>query len=345
MVGERIRLARARKGYSLERLAREIGVTRQAVSKYELGRSTPSSGILIRMANALGVSLAFLLRARTASLESVEFRRRSRLPEKQKGVILAQTREWVERYLDVEEIARPEASGNRRSPSLPRMQVQSYDDVERAAAELRRRWQLGLDPIESVTDLLEDRGIKVLPVEGHEAFDALTLTADGQPVIAVKHGIPGDRQRLSLAHELGHLVLDVPQELKAEKAAYRFAGAFLVPEEVARRELGRSDRSRISLGELLVLKQKYGMSVQAWICRVRDLGILNECRTARAFRILKAHGWHEKEPGEPIPPESPKRLAFLVMRALAEDLVTESRAAELLGESIPDLRKRVGIAA
>ncbi len=346
MIGDRIKLARARKGYSLERLAHEIGVTKQGISKYELARSMPSSGVLVRLAHALGVKPEFFLRPDSVAINKVEFRKRSALKAKEKKALEAQLKEWIERYLEVERLLGLEQSARFKLPPQQKRRVSEPMDVEQAAVEMRRFWKLGLDPIESMTALLDEKGVKILSVEGYKAFDALTLYADSNPVVAVKKDIPGDRQRFSLAHELGHLALAVSPDVDEEKAAHRFAAAFLVPEEVARRELGRSRRSRLDLAELHVLKHKYGLSMQAWVCRARDLGIITKAQAGRMFRVFRARAWHLCEPGSEVAAEEPsKRMELLVMRALAEDLITQSRAAELLGESVNDIRRKSGLAA
>jgi Zn-dependent peptidase ImmA (M78 family) len=80
--------------------------------------------------------------------------------------------------------------------------------VESVAESLRREWELGEGPIENLSEVLEEHGLKVGLVGGHAAFDALTLWFDHEaPVIAIKRDLPGDRHRFNLAHELGHIVL------------------------------------------------------------------------------------------------------------------------------------------
>ena len=152
-------------------------------------------------------------------------------------------------------------------------------------------------------------------------------------VIVVKKDIPVDRQRYNLAHELGHLVLEVKEVVDEEKAAHRFAGAFLVPSSAARRELG-SDRSTLSPGELHILKHKYGLSMQAWIYRAQDLDIISRSTASELFREFRVRGWNREEPGESYPPEEPARLRRNVFHALAENMISRSRAEELLGEKI-----------
>lgn len=53
--------ARKRKGLSQEKLAEMLHVSRQAVSKWETGESTPDMDNLIRLREALGISLDALL--------------------------------------------------------------------------------------------------------------------------------------------------------------------------------------------------------------------------------------------------------------------------------------------
>ncbi|MBE0616707.1 MAG: ImmA/IrrE family metallo-endopeptidase [Proteobacteria bacterium] len=196
-------------------------------------------------------------------------------------------------------------------------------------------WQLGLDAIENLTEVLEDKGLKVHVIEATDAFDALTFPADGDAVIIGNARQPTDRLRFSLAHELGHLVLEPAADVDAEKAANRFAGAFLVPQETARREIG-SKRHCLDLVELILLRRKYGLSVQAWINRAQDLGILSEAAATRPFDELVRLGGRRSEIGPKLPDEEPRRMEILVRRALAEDLISRSRAAELLGRTIAE---------
>jgi Zn-dependent peptidase ImmA (M78 family) len=147
--------------------------------------------------------------------------------------------------------------------------------------------------------------------------------------MVTKRDVPGDRERMNLAHELGHLVMGTDDD----KLAFRFAGAFLVPAEVAFFELGKRRRT-LSFRELYLLKQKYGLSMQGWVYRAKDLRIVSESAAANLFRQFRVQGYHRQEPGEQFPVERPKRLARLVLRALAEELISDARATELLGEPV-----------
>ena len=59
------------------------------------------------------------------------------------------------------------------------------EDAEQAAEALRRLWKLGIDPIPSVAELLEDKGVKVIAldlpenVSGSKAFVQRPKRKDG----------------------------------------------------------------------------------------------------------------------------------------------------------------------
>ncbi len=335
-LGERLKSARKRAGLNLRQLAGQVGVSAQAISKYERDLDAPGSAVLIRLSEALGVSLEWLLRPVQVVVSAPAYRsHRSRLRSRKMAQVEEQVREWLERYLTIEEI-----TGEMQAFTLPDRlggAIECIEDAEKVAEDLRRAWDLGEGALPDLIATLEGRGVKVGVIPGPDHFDALTLFAnESVPVIVVKADIPGDRQRLSLAHELGHLVLRAPQaweEKAIEAAAFRFAGAFLAPRAAVQRELGVS-RMSLDLYELHLLKHRYGISMQAWVHRAHDLGIISVATAQKFYRRFRAQGWHVQEPGDPYPPETTTRLERLVLRALAEGLITEGRVGELLGRPL-----------
>jgi Zn-dependent peptidase ImmA (M78 family)/DNA-binding XRE family transcriptional regulator len=334
-IGERIKQARQMRGLSLRALAQQAGRSAQAISNYERGVDVPGSEALLQLARALDVRVEFFLRPHRVTDITPAFRKRSTLGRKRQTTLLASIRDWIEKYLEIESLRTLGQVGFKMPQGFPR-HVKSLSDVETAAIDLRKVWQLGLDPIENMIDLLEDKGIKVGVVDADYKFDACTFKVqfDGMiPVIVTRRGLPGDRQRFNLAHELGHLLLSPLKSLDAEKVAHRFAGAFLAPEQTVRFELGEH-RQTLEIYEIHLLKHKYGFSMQAWIYRAMDLGILPMSRAGALFKLFKSRGWHKEEPGDAYPPEQPTRFERLVMQALAEEMIGEKRAAELLGKPL-----------
>lgn len=60
-LGEKIAFARKEKGMTQEMLAEQLGVTRQAVARWETGLSVPDAGMLVRIAGALDTTVNDLL--------------------------------------------------------------------------------------------------------------------------------------------------------------------------------------------------------------------------------------------------------------------------------------------
>ena len=342
MIRDRIRQARKASGLSMRVLAERAGISAMAISKYENNKSTPSSGVLIALSRALGVSVEYFFRQAKVELKEVEYRKHSRLPKKTISKIEGDVIEQVERYLQLEELLPACPISVFEMPEGLPSHVVRFEDIEEVANGLRKEWGLGKNPIPDLIDTLEERGIKVFQsnILHGDKFDGLAAQVDGTPVIVVGKNWPGDRQRFTLAHELGHLVLAnrLDSSLDEEKAAHRFAGAFLVPESEARKELGAS-RSWLEPVELCMLKQSYGLSMRAWIYRASDLGILNTSAARKMWEFFRANDWIKAEPGDQYPSEHPKLFKQLVFHALAEDLISDSKAAELLGISMIEFRK------
>src|SRR5271154_6488787 len=104
MIADRIKLARRKAGYSLRDLSDAMNgrVTAQAIGKYERGEDTPSSGVLIELAKALGISLSYLLDAHGIELSGVEFRTKANTTAKDRAQVETEVLEWIERYLQIE---------------------------------------------------------------------------------------------------------------------------------------------------------------------------------------------------------------------------------------------------
>ena len=348
MIGQRLRRARSAAGLSLRDLEARIGkrVTAQAINKYERGESMPGSGVLIALADALGVSVDYLTGDPEIVLDAVEFRKKKLARRREEAHVEARVVDRMERYLTVEEILAMPSVAWDAPREAPYPVVNEVGDAEHAARGLRAHWTLGVDPIPNLVELLEGRGIKVLSIDLTD-IDGLTARVrrgnrKPMPVVVVNRANWGERQRFTLAHELGHMALGVASRIDAEKAAHRFAGAFLMPREALWTEIGKHRRS-IGWSELFELKRIFGVSVQALAIRCRDLGIFNATLTQRLFHEFSRRGWRTPPYKEPFAMrgEQPRRFERLCFRALAENAVSETRAAELLGITVHELNRRM----
>ncbi len=342
MIGDRIQQARKASGLSMRELAQKADVSAMAISKYEANKNTPSSGVLLALSKALGVRSEYFFRQTKVELKEIEYRKHAKLPKKVLYQIEGDVIEQIERFLQLEEFLPTNPIKVFELPKGLKAKVESYDEVETIADSFRKSWGLGCNPIPDLIDTIEERGVKVFQshIPHDDKFDGLAAQVNGTPIIVVGKDWLGDRQRFTIAHELGHMALHgrLTKELNEEKAANRFAGAFLVPSKETIKELGES-RNWLEPAELHVLKHSYGLSMRGWIYRASDLGILNQSSSRKMWNYFYRNKWVKKEPGDPLAPEEPKLFKQLVFHALAEDLIGESKAAELLHMPIISFRK------
>ena len=348
MIGARLKNSRARVGLSLRDLEDQIGnlVSAQAIGKYERDEMMPSSRVLIALAKALQVSESHLISAGEIELENVEFRKNRVISKREEASVQAAVLSAVERYLQIEEMLGM-SSASWSMPPGGSFHARNLDAAETAADRLRLIWELGIDPIPNIVEFLEEKGIKVIALDLEPTVSGLMcfVRRPGHtrlPVIVVNQNDTGERQRFTLAHELGHLVLSVEGELDEEKASQRFASAFLMPKTVLAAEVGNV-RKAVSLGELFELKRLFGVSVQVIVYRCKDLGILSSKSAGQFYGLFTKLGWRKPPCAEPqaIAAEEPLRFKRLCFRALAEGLISEAKAAELLETSVRQLDKEM----
>lgn len=344
MLHERIKRARVLRGLSLQQMADALGdISKQALSKYENGKDAPNSTRLIQLSDVLGVKPEYFFRHGNVELGPVDFRKHSAFGKRQQDAVKEQVREHLERYFAVEEFFDVEEEAYTVSRWLHSIPVEAVDDAERAAEKIRSDWKLGTNPIANVTETLEENGIKVVGLDAHERFDGLCAELNGGTDAVVVSNLtrPGERQRFNLAHELGHLVMNLPSSVHGtrdeEMWCHRFAGAFLFPADQVRETFGHI-RRKVLLKEYLLAKQEWGISMQAISRRLFDLGIVTGGQYQSTAKLFSIKGWRKSEPG-PLAPEVSYRLQQLAYHALAEDLVTPSRAAELLSTSLHNIEQ------
>lgn len=338
------RLYRARKaaGFSLRDLGERVGVSHAAIKKYEDGIAMPSSDILLGLSRALGVRTEYFFRPESVALAGIEYRKRSSLPKKRLEAITHEVIDQIERRIELENLfPRPPVKAFGIGGGLPD-EVAKMEAIEAVAECVREAWDLGFDPIPDLIDVLETNGVRVFMIDadGESKFDGLAARVNEMPIVVVGRHWPGDRQRFTLAHELGHLVLAdrLSADLDEELASNRFAGAFLFPRTSVRQELGEH-RNAIELKELGLLKEEFGLSMAGILYRARDLGIISPAYRDEQAKLFRLNGWHLKEPGGDHPAEKAHVFEQLLFHALAEEYIGESKAAELMNMPLQQFRR------
>jgi len=185
-------------------------------------------------------------------------------------------------------------------------------DIEEFTAQVRVAAGLGEDDVvKNMVRTAERLGCVVLPMESELGRHlGMSNRVDGTAVIRVArsndgstHYVPGDRQRFTVAHELGHLVMHFEQRppdsaveaARIEKQAHRFAAAFLAPADPLIDDLNRIG-GRVTLSALAQLKEAWGVAIKALVVRFQHLGVIEQDHARSLYKQISARRWNKSEP-------------------------------------------------
>ncbi len=340
MLGNRIQRARKALGLSLRDLGEQVALSHAAIKKYEDNEVTPSSDILIQLAKALHVKVEYFFRPEHFTLKNIRYRKHADMPERHLEEITAKILDQIERRVELESLFTASRVQLFSIKKLPKT-VNHIDEVEKLADHVRAQWNLGLDAIPDLIDIFEEEGIKIFEIDNEQypKIDGLCADVNGMPVMVVGNQRPGDRQRFTLAHELGHLLLDsrLADDLDIEDFCNRFAGAFLLPKKALINILGQH-RNAIEPRELSLLKEEFGISMTSILHRAEEVGIISNILYRQLRAEFNKQGWSKKEPGEEYPKEKKHIFEQMIFHALAEEYIGESKAAELMNMPLESFR-------
>lgn len=343
-LGDRLKSARLMAGLSLQDLADRIGrrVTRQALFQYEQNGFKPDSRMISRLCSVLDITPDFLLRSSSPHIGHLEFRKLRALPEKARRSLNQKANDLLGRYLELEELLHIPAEFILHTRTRS---VRSTSQPEEMAIRIRKEMNLGTGPLANVIALLEDHHIKVMEIRSPYAFAGLSAHTDA-PLISIivlnQSALPTpEEKRITALHELGHLVLPLEGLTKTDRElrCQAFASALLLPKDAAVEYIGRKRRN-LYLSELGELKRRFGIPAHAALVRLRDLGIIGRALYLRLRRQLddlphagKASSWFPFSGSE----ES-GRFRRLLLHALAEDIISMSKASALAGMKLAEFR-------
>ena len=343
--------ARKMAGLSLQDLSDKLGnaVSKQSLNKYEQGKMKPDSKLLIALADALSVTVDYLYTNPSIpiQLSNVSYRKySSKLSKLEVDSVEEKAKEGFERYFELESALNFEEKTNYFTYNNT---ISTFDDAESAAKALRKDWLLGYDPIPDVVEMLEDKGYKVMEIAAPDAFDGLKADVNSKPVIVLKKvNVTNEdvvRKRFTALHELAHHALKFPEnitEREEENLCHAFASAVLYPEDMARNELHK-DRFHFYQKELVLIKERWGISISAIFSRAKQLDIINDY-VYKKFNIgFKKRGFHipNNEPGRFLSKEKPNRFERLIYLGLAKELISVNDAAFFAGKPLQEFRKQL----
>ncbi|MEU3642972.1 XRE family transcriptional regulator [Lentzea sp. NPDC034063] len=324
--GQMVALAREAKGWTQLDLAKKSGMAQGSVSKVERGHMSLDEEGLERVASALEVPPALLCMGEAPlALEATCLHHRRRASRM--AVVTAKKIEGLTQLVGMSAQRLMEESESGLVLPLHRRPLGPDVTPQDIAAKLRADWGMTPGPVANMTDLLERAGVTVIVRQlGSDAQDAVSgWPPGGHPIVLVNMGLPPDRFRFTLAHELGHLLMHELPDDEQENQANAFAAEFLLPADLIRIELdGLTVRQ---FGRLAELKARWKVSIAALIQRAAQLECISPTQF-KSFRIrLNQYGWNRREPGDLVP-EAPTRLRTAIDRHLQTGR-TEKELAEI----------------
>lgn len=334
LLSNRLKKARLMRGFSMEDLVRSMQglVSKQAISKYENGQMMPSSQVLDAIAKSLNLPVDYFFR-QGIQIEQISFRRNDgHIPVRAERQMILVAQDKMERYLHLEDLLAKDFIF--KNP-LKNRKISTMADVEIAAQQLRIKWGAGNYPILSVYEMMESVGVKIIEFEAGAdcALGFSTFVNKTIPLIVVNlsNNHTSERKRFTALHELAHLLLKFEKSVtdkERERLCHRFAGAFLCPASVFQEELGHH-RTAFTLGELVSLRCRYGISIAAIVHRAKDLGVITDAYYNHIYDTHIHANPMEKGWGAYPIMEHTDRYARLFQRALAENIVTGSEVQDL----------------
>lgn len=307
---EMITLGRQLRGLTRTELAKLSGLSQSHLTRVENGDRPLNDEIAKAIAEALGRPLKFLRWEGELFAGSHVFHRR-RASTRVRDV--ERTNAFIN-FARLRVIRMLEGANLKVKRQMKRITVTDKVTPADAARNLRAAWQVPPGPIANLVDLAESAGVVIWETDDLAAeVDALSLWPIGEedevfPVIVRVIGKSGDRERFTLAHELGHLCLHHHPAEDFELEANQFASEFLMPADDIRKSLRNLD-----LPKAAALKGKWKVSMQAIIRRAYDLKVISENQYRYLNRDLSAKGYKKREPVL-IPSERPKLLDALLKR-------------------------------
>ena len=352
-IASNLKRLRGSRGLTQDDLAKKAKLSRIAYSNVENGKANPRVNNLQQIADALDVGIQELVTP-VPTITSLRFRS-NKMPighaRNSRDQIEADVAFWLRDYSGLEQKL------SKQRPNVFKS-IKANNPKEFATKVRGEVWSLeNDDPINDICGLVEHAGVKIKLIKSNlEGFFGLSaFDQNGYPAIVVniREDISVERQIFTVAHELGHIVMHqgsfdggiAKEKDKEEDEANQFASYFLMPERAFKKSL-EENKGLHWLQSILHIKRFYKVSFKTVILRLIDIGIDKEKIWPNFYReYQKQYGGNLKKHKEPSPLDPldflEDRLSALTKEALEKELISVSRAAEILDISIEQMRDRI----
>lgn len=327
---KRLREARLIRGFTISELSEKIGVSKQAVSQFELGEYTPKPETMMSIINTLKFPKNFFYREfKEQYVGNTFFRANATTSKKSKEIQFNKTLlagyiyEYLSDYIEFPELNLPDATDFDSE--------WDNESIELLATKVRKHWGIGDKPITNIVHLLEKNGIMVFSVDtDSQKVDAFCQHRTGRPFIFLGNDKQSAfRRQFDGGHELGHIlihkdidnqdVLNKVEFKKMENQANRFASALLLPADAFAKTV-----TSTSLLHFVELKKYWNVSIAAMIYRCLDLQLIDESKYTSLQKQMSMKKMRTKEPLDDVfPLQEPVVLKKSILMLLDNDIKNE----------------------
>lgn len=332
---EMLVLARESRGIVQKELANRLNIEQGTLSKIENGLLGIDESFILQLVPVLEYPYEFYFQEEKLYNPNLYYYRKN-------VSIPVKTLKQAEAEINITRINLDKLLNSVELPlqNLIQWNVEDHGSPELAAKYLREYWKVPRGRIENLTKILEDNGIIVVLIDfPSDKLAGLSMfSKDNHPIIFINKNMPGDRQILTVAHELGHLVLHFNNKISegrdVEGEAYDFAGEFLMPEKEVSSQLLKLD-----IATLLGLKKYWKMSVRAIIIRAKKLGFITE--NQYKYLLIKMNKeWGAKNEPVQIPLDPPTLVKEILDLHLSDLSYSKIELAKLLCITEDELSRR-----
>jgi Zn-dependent peptidase ImmA (M78 family) len=326
-------LGRESRGISQSELAGLIGISQGKLSKAEKGEQSLPVEALEKLYKQLKYPIKFFFQETpSAPVSHYYYRKKITIPQKtiiQMEASIKIFRKNIDSLLDAIE--------------LPDFKFPNYDSLEDTpevlANKVRHFLNITKGPINNLTNLLENNGIIIVKTDlFNEKIDGLsTISEKGAHIIYLNSRMPNDRQRFSLAHELGHILMhfDIPSsQNNVEDEANRFASELLMPKS----EIINSIRY-LTFPKLGEIKRYWKVSMKSIVYRAHFLGTITQSQY-RNFQINFSRKKMTKSEPIILPEEQPFILNEIIKLHREELGYSNDELARILHLDISEFEDR-----
>jgi len=306
---EMITLAREARGMTQAQLSTALNITQSRLSKIEAGVLDAPADFTRALAKTLEYPEAFFRMAERRygiAISEYYHRKRQKLSARVLDAIHAKLeiiRIQIGRLLRAVQIT--------SDFDFPHFDIDDFDDAADVARAARAYWKIPKGPVASMAKVIEDAGgILIRTNFDTRLLDAVSRPLPNMPPLFFSNeSVTADRERWTLAHEAGHIIMHRSAHPEMEEQANAFASEFLMPASEIKPAL-----HDITLPRLAALKRVWRVSMAALLRRAFDLGTINERRYRFINMQLARAGYKLREPVET---EFPKEQTTLLQSILS----------------------------